>query len=53
MSDSKAGGGEPSEANAGEGADPAADIRKQNPGKTTTQDLAEGKHSAESEGRRK
>lgn len=27
--------------NAGEGADPSEDIRKQNPGETTTADLAE------------
>lgn len=30
------------EANANEGADPAADIRKQNSGETTTADLAGG-----------
>jgi hypothetical protein len=29
------------EANADEGADPSGDIRKQNPGETTTADLAE------------
>lgn len=33
----------PDEPNANEGADPSDDIRKQNPGATTTPDLAEGK----------
>ena len=33
--------GEP--ANASEGADPSGDLRKQNPGQTTTQDLTEKK----------
>jgi len=32
-----------SQTNEAEGADPAEDIRKQNPGETTTQDLADAK----------
>jgi hypothetical protein len=32
---------QPDAPNAGEGADPSEDIRKQNPGETTTADLAE------------
>lgn len=31
----------PEAPNANEGADPSADIKKQNPGKTTTDDLAQ------------
>ena len=37
----------PDEANANEGADPSDDIRKQNPGGTTTEDLADGEGKGE------
>lgn len=43
--------GEPT--NAGEGADPSADLRKQNPGQTTTQDLTEAKDGSARKGERK
>jgi hypothetical protein len=43
--------GEP--VNSGEGADPSKDLRKQNPGQTTTQDLKEGKNGAARKGERK
>jgi len=39
-------------ANSGEGADPSADIREQNPGQTTTQDLTEGKDEPARKGER-
>ena len=39
--------------NSREGADPSGDIRKQNPGQTTTQDLAEGKDGAAGKGGRR
>ena len=39
-------------ANSGEGADPSADIRKQNPGQTTTQDLTETKDRPAGKGKR-
>ena len=35
------------QANETEGADPSEDIRKQNPGETTTQDLADAKDKKE------
>jgi hypothetical protein len=39
-------------ANSGEGADPSADLRKQNPGQTTTRDLTEAKDRSPGKGRR-
>lgn len=39
-------------ANASEGADPSEDLRKQNPGQTTTQDLAEAKDGPARKGER-
>lgn len=36
--------------NADEGADPSEDIRKQNPGETTTADLVEKSHAEKSQG---
>jgi hypothetical protein len=50
MSESARPGADP--ANASEGADPSDDIRKQNPGETTTQDLAEKEKSKQSKGTR-
>jgi len=42
--------GEP--ANASEGADPSGDLRKQNPGQTTTQDLTETNERSAGKGQR-
>lgn len=40
---------EPDQTNAAEGADPTEDLRQQNPGETTTADLAENRDQPEAE----